>query len=742
MTQAHALKMDQPVEHSLLDSREGSGIVGKPVDRVDGPKKVSGEATYAAEYALENVAHGYLVQAPFGCGTITLIDAKEALGMPGVIDVVIELEKFIRNPAQGLAEEAPVQGVREVAYFREAVALVLAESLEQARAAAQTVRIEYTAAAGRFDFDKHASEIETPPDAMIPADKTSGDIDAAMESSAFTVDATYTTPSQNSAAMEPHASIAVWDDDAGLTLYSSLQMLASNRKQLADALDLSPEKVRLVSAFVGGGFGCKLGISPDTVAAALAARRLGRPIKTVMTRQQGFDTTVRRSNTRQRVRLGADADGHLHAIGHETISSNLPDEDFFEPSGIATHFLYAGEARRVTHRIVRLNQLLSGSMRAPGEASGMLAFECAIDEMAGQLGMDPVAFRILNEPAAEPGSGRPYSARNLVRCLEEGASRFRWDERNLVPGGCAEGEWLAGQGVAAAARTNKLAASEARVTLTSGGTAVIETDMTDIGTGTYTILAQVCAQMLGLPVAQIEVRLGDTRYPPGAGSGGSVGASSSGSSVYLACEALRGKIAFAMGCPPEELELVDGQAVAANRRVPLATIAGGGMSAEGKIDTGKLDENMMQASYGAHFCEVHVNTVTGETRVKRWLSTFAAGRILNEKTARSQCLGGITFGIGAALTEELIHDTRTGKAVNHDLGEYHLPVQADIPDIDVVFLDERDPFANPLQSKGIGELGISGAGAAVANAIHNATGIRVRDYPVTLDKLLMGLPSL
>jgi xanthine dehydrogenase YagR molybdenum-binding subunit len=742
MTQAHALKMDEPVEHSLLDGTDGVAIVGKPLNRVDGPKKVAGEATYAAEYALENVAHGYLVQAPFGCGTVTLIDAKDALGMPGVIDVIMELDQFIRNPAQGLDEEAPVQGVREVAYFRQAIALVVAESFEQARAAAQAVRIAYTVAPGRFDFDKHASETETPPDAMIPADKTNGDLDAAMNAAAFTVDATYTTPSQNSAAMEPHASIASWDDEAGITLYSSLQMLASNRKQLADALDLPPEKVRIVSAFVGGGFGSKLGITPDTVASALAARRLGRPVKTVMTRQQVFDTTVRRSNTRQRVRLGADADGKLLAIGHETISTNLPDEDFFEPSGIATHFLYAGEARRVTHRIVRLNRLLSGSMRAPGEASGMLAFECAIDEMASRLEVDPVVFRIINEPAAEPGTGRPYSSRNLVRCLEEGASRFGWNERNRAPGGCFDGECLIGQGVAAAVRTNKLATSEARVTLTPSGTAVVETDMTDIGTGTYTVLAQVCAQMLGLPVEQIDVRLGDTSYPPGAGSGGSVGASSSGSSVYLACEALRGKIALAIECRPDQLRLIDGHAVTGDRRVSLAAIAGDGLSAEGKIDAGKLDENMMQASYGAHFCEVHVNTVTGETRVKRWLSTFAAGRILNAKTARSQCLGGITFGIGAALTEELIHDKRTGKAVNHDLAEYHVPVQADIPDIDVVFLDERDPFANPLQSKGIGELGISGAGAAVANAIFNATGVRVRDYPVTLDKLLIGLPPL
>ena len=295
--------------------------------------------------------------------------------------------------------------------------------------------------------------------------------------------------------------------------------------------------------------------------------------------------------------------------------------------------------------------------------------------------------------------------------------------------------------MAASGRSNKLKTSEARVLLTPDGRAVVETDMTDIGTGTYTILAQIAGEMLGLSIERVEVRLGDNKYPAGAGSGGSWGAGSSGSSVYLACEGLRQRLADRLGCAAGELVLKDGIASGGGRRAELAELVRDGLSEIGRIDAGKLDENLRQASYGAHFCEVHVNAVTGEARVKRWLSTFAAGRILNEKTARSQCIGGIVFGVGAALTEELVHDPRTGKIVNRDLAEYHIPVHADVPQIEILFLPERDPFANPLQSKGIGELGISGAGAAVANAVYNATGVRVRDFPVTLDKLLAGLPN-
>ena len=734
------LVMDDPVEHSLLDGAQG--VIGRPIDRVDGPLKVSGRATYAAEYALDDLAYGYLVAAPFGRGTVLGLDVEAAKAMPGVIDVVIDYETFLRNAQQGGETEAPEQGVREVAYFREPVAIVVAETYEQARAAGERLAVEGDRKPGLYSVADRLGEAEKAPSGgAVEPHFASGDLDAAMAAALVTVDVTYTTPSQNSAAMEPHASTACWGDD-GLTLYGSYQMPASDREQLADALGLEVDQVRIVSAYVGGGFGSKLGIAPESVAAAVAAKKLGRPVKAVMTRQQVFDATVRRSDTHQRVRLAATADGQLTGIGHDTICSNLPGEDFFEPAGTATHFLYAAPNRTIRHDMVRVNRVLSGSMRAPGEAVGMLALECAIDELAEKLGLDPVALRKRNEPKRDPQKDVAFSSRRLVDCLDEGARRFGWAERNATPGALRRGEWLVGHGMAASARSNKLKSSEARVALTADGRAVVETDMTDIGTGTYTILAQIAGEMLGLPLDRVEVRLGDNRFPPGAGSGGSWGAGSSGSSVYLACEGLRERLADRLGCAVDELTLKDGAAICANRQVALAELAGDGIATTGRIEAGKLDDALRQASYGAHFCEVHVNVVTGESRVRRWTSVFAAGRILNEKTARSQCLGGIVFGLGAALTEELFHDIRTGKIVNRDLAEYHVPVHADVPPIEVVFLPERDAYANPLQSKGIGELGISGAGAAVANAIYNATGVRVRDFPLTLDKLLDGLPPV
>jgi xanthine dehydrogenase YagR molybdenum-binding subunit len=740
MTLKRSLVMDEPVEHSLLDGAQG--IIGRPLDRIDGPLKVSGQATYAAEYRLENLAYGYLVEAPFGSGTVLRIDVEAAREMPGVIDVVIDYDSFLRNSAQGGDTEAPEQGVRQVQYFREPIAIVIAESYEQARAAGERLRVDHDPQPGEFSLEDRLGEAEKPgADGPVEAHWSKGDLDEKMASASVTVDAVYTTPSQTSAAMEPHASIATWDEEE-LTLYGSYQMPASDRQQLADALGLEEDQVRIVSAYVGGGFGSKLGIAPESVAAAIAAKKIGRPVKAVMTRHQVFDATVRRSETHQRIRLGARPDGKLDAIGHETICSNLPGEDFFEPAGTSTHFLYEAPNRRITHDIVRVNRVLSGSMRAPGEAVGMLALECAMDELAEKIGLDPIELRKRNEPETDPQKDVAFSSRRLIDCLDEGAARFGWAKRNPGPGATRQGEWLVGQGMAASARSNKLKESEARVALTPDGRAVVETDMTDIGTGTYTILAQIVSEMLGLPIERVEVRLGDNRYPPGAGSGGSWGAGSSGSSVYLACEGLRQRLADRLGSPVAELVLKDGIASGANRRAELAELIRDGLAETGRIEAGKLDENLRQASYGAHFCEVHVNAVTGETRVKRWLSTFAAGRILNEKTARSQCIGGIVFGIGAALTEALIHDPRSGKIVNRDLAEYHVPAHADIPSIEVIFLPERDKFANPLQSKGIGELGISGAGAAVANAVYNATGVRVRDFPLTLDKLLAGLPDV
>jgi xanthine dehydrogenase YagR molybdenum-binding subunit len=740
MSETAALTMDRPVPASLLDTG-AQGLIGEALDRSEGRLKVSGAATYSAEYGFDDLAYGYLVGTPFARGTVTAIDDAAARAMPGVIDVVVDLQHFLRNPQQAGTARAPTQGVSDIRYAGEIVAIVVAESFEQARDAAAAVRIDHEPIEGRFDFHRLRGEAEKAPDRLIPAYTAQGDLDAAMLTARFSVDRIWTTPSQSSAAMEPHASIAQWDGDR-LTLYGAYQVVANNRAQLAEALGLKPEQVRLVACYVGGGFGSKLGIAPEAVAAAIAAKKVGRPVKAVMTRPQVFETTIRRSNTEQRIRLGADERGVLTAIGHETVCSNLPGESYFEPAGVSTHFLYGGANRLITHDVVRLDQLLSGSMRAPGEGSGMLALESAMDELAEAAGIDPVELRKRNDPAKDPESGLPFSTRQLSRCLDEGAARFGWDRRDAKPGSRREGAWLIGMGVAAAARSNLLRPSAARVAITPEGRAIVETDMTDIGTGTYTILAQIAGELLGLPIDRVEVRLGDSDFPPAAGSGGSFGATSSGSSVYVACEALRERIAEAMQCPSDALTLKDGFAIADNRRVPIGTLAGKGLKATGTIAPGAQAKETRQAAYGAHFCEVGVDATTGELRVRRMLGVFAAGRILNAKTARSQALGGMIFGIGAALTEDLIHDPRNGKIVNRDLAEYHVPVNADVPQIEAVFVQERDLHANPLHAKGIGELGICGAGAAVANAIYNACGVRVRDYPITLDKLLAGLPPL
>ncbi|MEG8014211.1 xanthine dehydrogenase family protein molybdopterin-binding subunit [Sphingomonas sp. 22R3R2A-7] len=562
-----------------------------------------------------------------------------------------------------------------------------------------------------------------------------------MADAAVTVDSTYVTPSQNSAAMEPHASTAVWEEDGSLTLYGAYQMPTSDAQQLAKSLGLSAKKVRIVARYIGGGFGSKLGIAPESVAAAIAAKQLGRPVKAVMSRPQVFEATVRRSNTEQRVRLAANAAGKLTAIGHETLASNQSTEDYFEPAGIGTHLLYGGENRLITHDLVDVNLVLSGSMRAPGEAVGMLALEGAMDELAEKLGIDPIELRKRNDPRIDPEKDVPYSSRNLTRALDEGAARFGWDKRQKA-GTRREGEWLIGMGVASAVRGNMMMESSAKVEIHPDGTATVSSAMTDIGTGSYTILAQIASEILGIPVANITMSLGDTNDPPAAGSGGSWGAASSGTAVYLACEMLRGKLAKAMDVDEDGLTLKDGNAIGDNRSTPIGELVGKGLEATGHIKPGKQEKETSQAGFGAHFAEVAVNVITGETRVRRMLGSFAAGRVLNAKTARSQCLGGMTFGIGTALTEDLIHDTRTGKLVNHDLGEYHVPANADVPQMDVHFVDERDIHANPIHAKGIGELGISGAGAAVANAVYNATGIRVREFPITLDKLLDQLPAV
>jgi xanthine dehydrogenase YagR molybdenum-binding subunit len=736
----NSMTMDKPHPDSLLDTGV-QGVIGKPLDRVDGPLKVTGTATYAAEYEFANMAFGVLVGTKISSGKVVSIDVDAVKSIPGVIDVVTDFDRFIRVAAQGGATDAPTQGVKDIAFFGQIVAIVLAESFEVARDAAARLPIEYQASEGQYDFAAHRDETRKPADDATQAHFAQGDVDKAMDDAPVTIDATYVTPSQNSAAMEPHASIAVWDEDGALALYGAYQMPTSDAQQLAKSLGVSEKKVRIIARYIGGGFGSKLGIAPESVAAAIAAKQLGRPVKAVMSRPQVFEATVRRSNTEQHIRLAAGTDGKLTAIGHETLVSNQSTEDYFEPAGIGTHMLYGGENRMITHDIVDVNLVVSGSMRAPGEAVGMMALESAMDELAEKLGIDPIELRRINDVTIDPEKDVPFTSRNLTRALDEGAAKFGWEKRQKA-GTRREGEWLIGTGVAAAVRGNMMQESSAKVEIHPDGSATVSSAMTDIGTGSYTILAQIASEILGIPVANITMALGDTNDPPAAGSGGSWGATSSGTAVYLACEMLRGKLAKAMGVDEDNLTLKDGTAIGDNRSTPIGELVGKGLEATGHIKPGKQEKDHTQASFGAHFAEVAVNAVTGEVRVRRMLGSFAAGRVLNAKTARSQCLGGMTFGIGAALTEDLIHDLRTGKLVNHDLAEYHVPSNADIPQMEVHFVDERDIHANPIHAKGIGELGISGAGAAVANAVYNATGIRVREFPITLDKLLDQLPAV
>jgi xanthine dehydrogenase YagR molybdenum-binding subunit len=732
------MQMNAPVGTNALDV-DSQGIVGKPLDRVEGPLKVTGGAKYA--YEVEQgpaAAYGFVVEASIAKGRIRAIDTRAAERAPGVALVLT----YRNAPAQGTGnhhEARPMLTGPDVSYYGEPVAFVVADTFEQARAAAYLVRVEYDNLPGEYTLHDGTARVpqsngSTPPDSAV------GDFEHAFAAAPVQIDVTYMTPLQSHAMMEPHATLAFWEGEK-LTLHTANQMLNRGQKMVARTLRIPVENVRLISPYIGGGFGAKLWVNADAILAAIAARQLDRPVKCALTRQQIFHVTTHRSDTIQRIRIGTDRDGHILAIGHDVLSGNLATEPGYEASANQTRTLYAGANRLTRHRLVPLDIPVASSMRAPGEASGMLALECAMDELAEKLGIDPIELRIRNEPAEDPERHIPYSSRHLVACLREGARRFGWQGRNPRPGQIRDGNWLVGMGVAAATRGNPLLLSKASVRLTPDGFATVRMAMTDIGTGTYTILTQIAAEMLGLPPERIRMRLGDTEFPEASGSGGSFGAASSGSALFDACKNLRIRLAQAAGMEPEGARFTQGRIEAGGRSRLLSKLVGAGMDAEGEIRPGSTIKEYSQQSYGAHFAEVGVDMDTGEVRLRRMLGVFTAGRILNEKTARSQAIGGMIFGVGAALEEGMTLDPRFGYFANHDLAEYHVPVHADVPNVEAMFLPELDTKSNPLKSKGIGELGICGAGAAIANAVYNACGARVRDYPITLDKVLDALPE-
>ncbi|HEY0570013.1 MAG TPA: xanthine dehydrogenase family protein molybdopterin-binding subunit, partial [Enterovirga sp.] len=573
-----------------------------------------------------------------------------------------------------------------------------------------------------------------------PIDRV-GDFDGAFAAAPVRLDETYTTPDESHAMMEPHATVAAWDGDK-LTLWTSNQMIAWGKGSIAKILGIPAANVRLDSPYIGGGFGGKLFIRADAVVAALAAKAAKRPVKVALTRPLVANNTTHRPATIQRIRIGATRDGKITAIAHESTSGNLQDGKP-ETAVDQTKLLYAGANRLTAMRMAHLDLPEGNAMRAPGEAPGMMALEVAMDEMAEKLGIDPIQFRILNDTQVDPEKpGRPFSQRNLIGCLQLGAERFGWDKRKAQAGQVRDGNWFVGIGMAAGFRNNLLTKSAARVRLDGAGIVTVETDMTDIGTGSYTILAQTTAEMMGVSLDKVVVRLGDSDFPASAGSGGQWGANNSTAGVYAACVKLREAVAQKLGFNSADAVFSDGEVRAGNRSAPLAQAASAGdLVAEDFIEYGDLGKTHQQSTFAAHFAEVGVDAYTAEVRVRRMLAVCAAGRILNPKSARSQVIGAMVMGVGGALMEALAVDTRRGFFVNHDLAGYEVPVHADIPHQEVIFMDETDPMSSPMKAKGVAELGICGVAGAVANAVYNATGIRVRDYPITLDKLLDRMPQ-
>ncbi|WP_028967945.1 xanthine dehydrogenase family protein molybdopterin-binding subunit [Sphingomonas phyllosphaerae] len=749
------MKFDTPAGINPIDRER---VIGRPHPRIEGPLKTTGRAVYSYEQhdAAPDAAYGYVVGSAVAKGRIARMDTSAAEGAPGVLAVVTAANTSPVK-ASGFYKAKPLAGP-DIQHYHQAIALVVAETFEQARAAAQLLRVDYSRVDGAFDLTAARAGASRPKD---KPDIRIGDVDKALATAAVTVDSTYTTPDHSHMMMEPHATIARWDGDQ-LTLWSAQQIVGWAVRDLSGKIGVPPEKIRIVASYIGGGFGGKGSVNSDAVLAALGARKANRAVKVALTRPLMPNNTTHRPATIQRVRLGAGRDGRLTAIAHESWSGNVPG-GMAEAAADQTEMLYAGANRLIATRLATLDLPEGSAMRAPGEASGMMAIEIAMDELAEKLGMDPVELRIRNDMQvvpADPGRGgtdpqggtsqadksagpKPFSTRQLVQCLRTGADRFGWSKRSGVPAARREGNLLIGMGMASAIRGAPIQAAGARATLRTDGLVSIETSMTDMGTGSYTIVGQTAAEMMGLPLDRVVVRLGDSQFPDSFGGGGQAGAATVTAGVYAACVKLREAVASRLGVNSADAEFTDGEVRSGNRRVPLKdAVKAGPITVEDRIEFGDLSKRFEQQTFGAHFAEVAVDAYTGEIRLRRMLAVCAAGRILNPLTARSQIIGGMTMGAGAALMEELAVDKRFGFFVNHDLAGYEVPVHADIPHQEVIFLDELDPTMSPLKAKGVGELGISGVAPAIANAVYNATGVRVRDYPITLDKHLTRLPAL
>lgn len=742
----------------------GSGpSVGTPLSRVDGPLKVTGAARYAAETPTGRLVHGVLVQSTVAAGRIRRIDTASARRAPGVLLVLTHLNAP-RLPQGGKAgagihppDVLTLLQDDEVYYNGQPIAVVVADTLERATEAATLVRVSYDARRPVLDAQATLSRARTPKKIVgQEPDSRRGNVEAGLSAAEVRVEQTYTTPLENHNPMETHATIAAWEGGR-LTLHDSTQHVDGVREFVSKTLALPLDAVRVLSPFVGGAFGGKGTAWSHVVLAAMAAKQVGRPVKIVLSRRQMFGPVGGRPITIQQVTLGARRDGTLTGIRHRSTSTTSELEDWVEGAALATRILYACPNVETSHRVVTLNVGTPTYQRAPGESTGTFALESAVDELAGALDMDPLALRLANYAERDPESGNPWSSKSLRECYHAAADRFEWSRRSPKPRSMREGDELIGFGMATATYPTRRQPASASVRLEAGRegvSALVRTATHELGTGTYTVMTQVAADALGLAPEQIRFELGDTRFPPSPISAGSMTAASTGSAVYEAARLARQRLirqAIAdrrsplAGAPEQEIRAGAGRLVLAGdpskAETYQAALARSGEAIEARADVGpgpEADRYSMHA-FGAVFAEVRVDPSLGTIRIPRIVGAYAAGRVLNPKTARSQLSGGVVWGVGMALLEETMLDPRTGRVVNADLAEYLVPVNADVGAIDILLVDETDPHVNPIGVKGIGEIGITGVAAAVANAVYHATGVRVRDLPITLDKLLTGL---
>ncbi len=728
--------------------------VGKPLDRVDGRLKVTGEAKYSAEYPLEGLVHAVLVTSTIASGIVASVNAKAAEKAPGVL-AVLSPEKPPKLAVAPSQKQSPVDRMvhvlqtRRVDYQGQPVAMVIADTFERATHAASLVKVRYQAEKPRVDIQAARAKAYKPAQILgRPADHEQGQ--RSEQKPEAQVEATYVTPYEHHNPMEPHATTAVWGEEQ-LTVYDATQGVFSTRARLAALFGLPPEKVRVINKFLGGGFGCKGSTWAHTVLAVIASRAVSRPVKLVLQRPQMFGPVGFRPETHQRVKLQAGKDGKLLLVRHETLNPTSTFDEFTEPSGMQTRMLYASERIETTHRLVRLTLGTPTFTRAPGEASGTFALESAMDELAYKLQMDPVALRMRNYAEKDPESGRPWSSKSLKACYHVASEQFGWARRKPLPGSMKDGRLLVGWGMATATYPARRMPASAKATLLPDGTARVVAGSQDLGTGTYTVMTQVAADALGLAPARVRFDLGDTQMPETPVSAGSWTAASVSSAVQKAALALRDKvITLAVadeasplhGADPKQVRVEGGELVAGPKKESYAALMKRQKfpSLEAKADArpGAEREQYAFHAFGAHFAEVKVDPELGEIRVSRWASAFGVGKVLNEKTARSQLEGGIVMGIGMALMEHSVVDPRTGRFITQDLADYHVPVNPDVPDLQVTCVPEEDPYVNELGVKGAGELGITGVSAAIANAVFHATGKRLRELPLTPDKLLAG----